>query len=108
MVIIITETWLSKNANLKILGIPGYQQVLPEPRKTKKLMGGDTFYLSEAVEFEPIDFETAIENAIIREKFGPDKYRIFCVIYRHQSQKMKQFLPDLENLLNLLRSLIDE
>ena len=32
-----TETWLSKTANLKVLGIPGYQPVLLEPRKTKKL-----------------------------------------------------------------------
>ena len=99
-VIAITETWLSKNANLKVLGIPGYQPVLSESRKTKKLRGGAAFYLSEAVEFEP-----AIENAIIRVIFGPDKYRIFCVIYRPQSHKIKQFLPDLENLLNFLRSL---
>ena len=44
---------------------------------------------------------------MFRVKFGPDKYRIFCVIYRPQSHKMKQFLPDLENLLNFLRSLND-
>ena len=67
-VIAITETLLSKNANLKVLGIPGYHPVLLEPRKTKKLRGGVAFYCSEAVEFEPIEFETAIENAIKRKK----------------------------------------
>ena len=104
-VIAITETWLSKNANLKVLGILGYQPVLLEPRKTKKLRRGVEFYLSEADDFEPIEFETAFENAIIRVKFGPDKYRIFCVLYRPQSHKMKQFLPDLENLLTFMRIL---
>ena len=104
-VIAITETWLSENANLKVLGIPGYQPVLSEPRKAKKLRGGVAFYLSEAIELEPIEFETAIEKAIIRVKLGPEKYRTFCVIYRPQSHKMKQFRPDLENLLTVLRSL---
>ena len=33
---------------------------------------------------------------------------IFCVLYRPQSPKMKQFLSDLENLLIFLRSLNDD
>ena len=107
-IIAITETWLSKNANLKVIGIPEYQPVLSKPRKTKKPRGGVAFYISESVEFEPIEFETEIESAIIRVKFGPGIYRIFCVIYRPQSHKMKQFLLELENLLNFLRSLKDD
>ena len=79
-----------KNANLKVLGILGYQPVLLEPRKTKKLRGGVEFYLSEADEFEPIEFETAIENAIIRVKFGPDKYSSCTYAIAHITELMRQ------------------
>ena len=38
----------------------------------------------------------------------PGNYRIFCVIYRPGSHKMKQFVLDQENPLNILRSLKDD
>ena len=104
----VTGTRLSKNANLKILGIPGYQPVVSKRRETRKLRGGVAFYISKAFEFEPIEFETEIESAITRVNFRQGNFKILCVMYCPQSDKMKQFSPDLENLQKYLRSLKDD
>ena len=58
----ITETWLSKHANLKVSGKPKYQPVLSNKSKTSC--------------HDDQNSEVALHSV----KFGPGSYRIFSVI----------------------------
>ena len=109
-IIALTETWLTKSdtEHLKTTGeklehhkeycIASHHPNESKPQKEYKKITV-TFYVHETLKYLPIEYDTDIEREIIEIDFGNSIFRIFCVVYRPQANKLTTFPPEFELLL---------
>ena len=104
-VIGVTETWLTMNDTEKTskrvkkqltesLDLENYHPIASKPSKSNKTRGAIGFYVEKLLKYTPRHFETQIKCTIMEVDFRDKILRNFCVLYRPQSHKMKNFLPD--------------
>ena len=114
--IALTETWLTKSdtepkqqwkmrrANLnESYSIAMCSPKLSLPKDTGRKRGGPGYSLHESLSNKGIDYPKDFECAMVEVWFIQVLYRKICSVYRPHVNKVIQFLPELENLLQIIR-----
>ena len=104
-IIALTETWLTKNDSINELSLPGFHPLESKLRTSGQERVGVAFFVHESVTYKPLIFETKIECLIKEVDFGKNQILYFCVVYRPQNHKLKNFVPQFEEFLTFLRGL---
>ena len=89
----------------KTLDLKNYHPIASKPRRSNKTRSGVAPYVEKSLKYTPRHFKTQIECTLIAVHFGEKILGNFCVVYRPQSHKMKDFLLNFEDLLLFLRTL---
>ena len=104
-IIVLTEAYLTENDFITELTILGYHTLESKPRTSGHERRGLAFFVQDSVTCKSLIFETEIECLIMEVDFGNNQILYFCVVYRPQIHKLKDFVPQFRELLTFLRSL---
>ena len=102
-ILLLDETWLTRNDPLIHSNISGYQTTDTNPRKTS-IPGVGTFYAKTGAEYEVLECESELESLVGSYTFNKFERKIFCAVYRLDAVHLNKFIDLLVSLLGFLRS----